>query len=306
MKSKAKVTLIIISIIAGAFLLTLSGCSFRKISRFKGIVYQNAVKSVPEQHLNIFAPEKHSKLCDVIIFVHGGNWNSGKKSHYNIIGGHWARKGIVYVVIDYPLSPAAGFEKMANATAKSVRWVKEHILAYGGNPDRIFISGHSAGGHLAALVSIDNSYFKQAGIDNPLAGTILIDAAGLDMHGYLTDEKLDEGHTYLRTFTSDPVVWKKATPLYHLHQNLPPMLIFRGGKTYPSIQVSNEKFIKALQDYAPETAYVIQEKKKHIPMVTQFFNPWNPRYDQIIEFMKKVKGKRPSSQPAADAQIGGQ
>ncbi|TLU98237.1 alpha/beta hydrolase [Dyadobacter luticola] len=288
MKAETRITLLILTIISAAFLLTISGCSFKRISRHKDITYQPAEKGISEQKLNIFAPKKHVTPHDVIIFVHGGNWNSGKKSQYNIIGNHWAKKGVVYVTIDYPLSPAAKYDEMARSTANAVKWVKDNIAQYGGNPERIFLSGHSAGGHLAALVSIDNQYFQDLKIENPLAGTILIDAAGLDMYGYLTDEKFQPGNTYLNTFTNNPDTWKKATPLYHLHKSMPPMIIYRGGKSYPSIISSNEKFKKALADFAPETPYHIQEKKKHVPMITQFFNPFNQRYGEILSWMRQV------------------
>ena len=291
MKSEARITLIIITILAGAILLTFSGCSFKRITKSKDIVYQPEKNGLEAQKLHIFAPRKKESLHDVIIFVHGGNWNSGKKSQYNIMASHWAKKGVVYVTIDYPLSPAAKYDAMAESTARSVKWVKENIEAYGGNPERIFLSGHSAGGHLAALISVDEQYFRNIGVENPLAGTILIDAAGLDMYGYLMEEKFTPGNTYLSTFSNDPQIWKKASPLYHLHQKMPAMLIYRGGKTYPSISKSNEKFIKALQVYAPETPYRIQLNKKHVPMITQFFNPWNRRYDEIMEFMAQTKSK---------------
>jgi acetyl esterase/lipase len=224
----------------------------------------------------------------VLVFIHGGNWNSGKKSQYNIIGNHWAKKSITYVIIDYPLSPQANYKDMAVVSAQAVKWVKENIAKYNGNPERIFVSGHSAGGHLAALISIDSQYFDDLNIKNPIAGTILIDAAGLDMYGYLLEEKLSGDHTYLKTFTKDPNIWKEATPLYHLHKDMPPMLIYRGGKTYDSILKSNEKFVKALDDYTPRTPYRIQKSKKHIPMITQYFTPWNKCYGEIIEFMEGV------------------
>jgi len=293
LKSEARITLIILSVVAGAVLLTLSGCSLKRINRSKNIVYSKS-KGKPEQQLNIFAPAKTDKPADVIVFIHGGNWNSGKKSQYSIIGNHWAKKGIVYVIIDYPLSPAADYKEMAIASAKSVKWVKENIGKYGGNPERIFISGHSAGGHLAALIAIDNQYFEDLGIKNPIIGTILIDAAGLDMYGYLEEEKFPKDHTYMKTFTADPKIWKEATPLYHLHKNMPPMLIYQGGKTYPSISKSNQKFITTLKDFAPETPFHIQKSKKHIPMITQYLNPWNKRYGEIIRFMEKAGDKADS------------
>lgn len=286
MKSEARITIIILLVTLCAFLLTFSGCSFKQISRSKDIVYQPADKTIPEQKLNIFAPKEHAQDKNVLIFIHGGNWNSGRKSQYNLMGSHWAKKDIVAVIIDYPLSPAADYKIMAEASARAVKWVKKNISKYGGNAQRIFVSGHSAGGHLAALISTNDQYFKNIGIENPIAGTILIDAAGLDMDGYLMEEKFEKGHTYLNTFTSDPDIWKKATPLYHLHKSMPPMLIYRGGKTYPSISKSNEKFIAALKDFAPDTPYRIQKNKKHVQMITQFFNPWNKRYGEIIEFIK--------------------
>lgn len=288
LKPEIRIALIILSFLAGVFLLTLSGCSFKRINRSKNIVYLRQSDKTDLQ-LNIFAPKEFKEPNNVLIFIHGGNWNSGKKSQYNLIGGHFARKGIVSVIIDYPLSLAADYKEMAIASAKSVKWVKENISKYGGNPDKIFISGHSAGGHLAGLISIDDSYFKELGIKNPIAGTILIDAAGLDMYGYLMEEKFAPGNTYLKTFTTDPKIWKEATPLYHLHKNMPPMLIYSGGKTYSSISKSNEKFVTALKEFAPETPYHILKSKKHIPMITQFLNPWNKRYEEIIGFMDRVK-----------------
>jgi len=286
--SRTRVTILILFIIIGASLLTLSGYAFIGSKAHKNITYAKASGKISAQQLNIFEPKNPKSPKDVLIFIHGGNWNSGKKSQYNLIGRNWTKKDIVSVVIDYPLSPEATYAEMAEYAAKSVKWVKENIINYGGNPDRIFISGHSAGGHLAALISIDDQYFKKAGIENPIKGLILIDAAGLDMYGYLMEENLPKENTYLKTFTANPKTWKDASPLYHLHKGMPPIKIYRGEKTYPSITTSNEKFIKALQEFAPETPYEILKNKKHIPMITQFFNPWNKHYKEIKQFMKRI------------------
>jgi acetyl esterase/lipase len=289
--SQTRVTIIIFLIVCAAMLLTLSGCTFIGNTAHKNIVYAKASGRIPDQQLNIFEPNKPDGPKDVLIFIHGGNWNSGKKSQYSLMGRNWTKKDIVYVIIDYPLSPLATYKQMAEYAARSVKWVKENIQHYGGNPDRIFISGHSAGGHLAALIAIDDQYFQKLGMKNPVKGLILIDAAGLDMYGYLLEENLSKDHTYLKTFTADQKTWKEASPLYHLHKGMPPMTIFRGEKTYPSIISSNEKFRKAMQEFAAETPYEILKNKKHIPMITQFFNPWNKHYNQIHSFMESVDSK---------------
>jgi dipeptidyl aminopeptidase/acylaminoacyl peptidase len=269
-------------------ILLFSSCAFKSVTRSKNITYLKAdsAKNTAAEKLNVFAPRKHKQLKDVLIFIHGGNWNSGKKSLYNFFGNRFARKGIVTVIIDYPLSPAAKYNEMAMASATAVKWVKENIAKYGGDPDKIFISGHSAGGHLAALISIDNDYFDTLGIKNPIKGTIFIDAAGLDMYGYLNTEALSSDNTYFTTFMHDPKIWKDASPMYHLHNGMPPILIYQGGRTYSSIAESNDRFLKAIKEYVPDQERHVLKGKKHIPMITQFFNPYNKRYKEIICFMK--------------------
>lgn len=217
--------------------------------------------------------------------MHGGSWNKGNKKLYSYFGSRLARKGIVAVIPDYPKSPAAGYNDMAEAIAAAVKWVKENITAYGGDSSRIFISGHSAGGHLAALVSIQKDYFEKEQIANPIKGIILIDAAGLDMYRYLKEENLPAGDSYLQTFSNDPATWKAASPIYFLHNEMPPMLIYQGGKTYPSISSSNERFTDSLKKYDVKFNYHVLPGKKHVAMITQFFNPYNKRYKEVISFM---------------------
>jgi acetyl esterase/lipase len=272
-------------------ILLVSGCAFKRVVRSRNITYLNAdpAEHKTGQQLSIFAPRKHTVPRDVFVFVHGGNWNSGNKSTYNFLGNRLARKGIVAVIIDYPLSPKANFVEMAKDAALSVRWVKNHIADYTGNPERIFVSGHSAGGHLAALITIRHEYFDTLGVENPIKGAILIDAAGLDMYGYLMKEKVYDHQTYMQTFTSNPVRWKEASPLYYLHAAMPPMLIYMGAKTYTSIAESNKKFVAALKAFVPVPDFHILKNKKHIAMISQFLNSGNPRYGEIIRFMQAQK-----------------
>lgn len=272
-------------------LFSLNSCAFKAINRNKNITYlpADSIAYKPLQKLDIFAPKKGTVLKEVLIFVHGGTWNSGRKEMYSFFGTRWARKDVVTVIVDYPKSPKAGYDEMAMDVALAAKWIKENIKVYGGDPDKIFISGHSAGGHLAALVGIKKEYFERVGMPNPLKGIILIDAAGLDMYGYLKSENFELGNTYLNTFSNDPKIWKEASPLYFLHSNMPAMLIYRGSKTYPSIVESNEKFVAAIKAFVPQANYTILNGKKHVPMITQFFNTSNKRYKEMKAFMDRAK-----------------
>jgi acetyl esterase/lipase len=266
----------------------MTSCSFRGVNRSKDITYleDQQITSVQEQSLNVFSPKRSKELNDVFVFIHGGNWNSGRKGIYSFFGNRMARKGVVTVIIDYPLSPEATYEEMALSSARAVSWIHENIQNYGGDPDKIFVSGHSAGGHLAALIAVRDEYFSSAGKVNPIKGAIMIDAAGLDMYGYLQERNYPDDNTYIKTFTNDPDTWKEASPMYHLYTGMPPFLIYRGGKTYNSIIKSNEKFVYTLDNYVDTVNYTVQEGKKHVPMITQFIWTWNSNYKEILEFME--------------------
>ena len=287
-------------LLATALLFGISGCTLQRITKSKDIVYReaNPATGTNAQHLNVFAPRAPSAPTEVLVFLYGGSWKSGKKELYSFLGKRFARRGITTVVIDYPLSPKAQYDEMATSAAQAVQWTKQHIDEHGGDPEKIFVSGHSAGGHLAALIALDNQYFDSLDTNNPVQGAILIDAAGLDMYGYLKEHEQDEDRKYLATFTKDPQQWKEATPLYHLHAHMPPLLIYQGEKTYPSIQKSTEAFVSALKNYVPDPDYRILPRKHHIPMITQFVFPWNTRYREMIRFMRSsgtVTGLTPSA-----------
>ncbi len=265
----------------------MSGCAFRRVTTTRDITYQpvNLSKGTEAQKLDVYAPKKTPERSPVLIFVHGGNWNSGNKNLYKFLGKRLARKKITAVIISYPLSPGANYQQMETAVRNAVQWTRQNIGSYGADANQLFLSGHSAGGHLAALVGLRQDTVAAQRL---VKGLVLIDAAGLDMHGYLHEAKFSAGHTYLKTFTADSTNWKDATPLFHFHQNMVPMLVYMGGKTYPSIQKSTARFLAEAKAFNPAPVYHLQKGKHHIPMILQFFWTWNPRYKQIKTFMQSV------------------
>ena len=262
-------------------LLLFSNCASKK---YKNISYLESNESKPS--LNIFVP-KNKKFTNnnVLIFVHGGNWNSGDKKLYSFLGRNFAKKGITTIVAGYTLSPTANYDEMATQIGKVVSWTKSNITNYNGNPNSIFLTGHSAGGHLIALVGTNPKYLKD---NSAIKGIILNDAAGLDMKHYLEEFPPTQQDDYLTTWTSNPENWKEASPIYFLNKNTAPFMIYTGSKTYESIKVSNERFLKELHKYQPNVTPIVLNKK-HIPMVLQYIFPWNNRYDEIINFMNENK-----------------
>lgn len=246
---------------------------------------QDYSDTLPEKMLNVFSPKSASGKNNVLIFIHGGSWDSGHKDLYGFLGRRMAVKGVVTAIINYPLSPEYKIDDMAYTSAKSIKWVKENISKYGGDPEKIFVSGHSAGGHLAALVTMKPDYVTSLGMTNPIKGAILIDAAGLDMYSYLRMKRYAPGTTYLKAFTNDSMKWKESSPIYFIDRNDPPLLILMGGKTLPGIISTTEDFLAEYEKYVPEPNFHLQKHKRHIPMILQFFNSYSKTYDWILSFM---------------------
>ena len=260
-------------------------CSSKKIT---DVSYLKSleVSTTDNPKLNVFIPRKSNvEQAAVLIFIHGGNWNSGRKGTYDLLGRNFANKSIITVIPDYTLSPNASYDTMTEQIAQVIIWCKENIHKYGGDPNQIFVSGHSAGGHLGALAVMNPKYKIDP---KSISGIILNDTAGLDMNNYLEGNPPTEKDNYLATWTSNPEKWKEASPIYFLNKNTPPFLIYVGDKTYNSIKVANSRFVSALNPFQPNVT-PIRLNKRHAPMVLQYFNPWSDRFDETIEFIKKQK-----------------
>lgn len=281
----------LIKVFLFCLLILLQGCAFQTISRSKNLTYLEAdsKQALPEKQLNVFAP-RGAKDLPVLIFIHGGSWKSGNKEIYDFLGSRLARKSVVTVVIDYPLAPGYQIQSMELAAVQAVIWTKNHISNYGGNPNQIFISGHSAGGHLAALLATKESNFLDSEMKNPLKGAILIDPGGLDMHWFLQETKgTDEGTKYFEAFTDDPEVWKATSPIYFLDGKNMPILIMEGEKTYPGIRLTIDRFRKEADGRGITIDYEYYKKKKHIQMITQFLWTNNRGYREVLNFMEVNK-----------------
>lgn len=264
-----------------------------KTERLKNIHYVPAAdKSFNSKRhtLDICRPENISKPLDVIVFVHGGSWNSGKKNTYRTMGKNFAGRDVLWININYRLSPEVQYKDMCLDVARAIKWVKDSIGNYGGNAERIFIAGHSAGGHLGALVAMNDKYFNALGMKNPIKGGIMIDAFCLDLVDFFTITSPKFSEMYYPIFTNNDVEWQEATPANYASRTRIPFITMVGGLTYPGIKIGAERFKRALENEGNTVESYVIDGKKHIPMITQFFlNKKNPYIETIMGFVKKVE-----------------
>ena len=118
----------------------------------------------PRQRLDIYVPDRVAN-APVILFFYGGTWQSGSKDDYLAFGEAFASQGFVVAIADYRLYPEVKFPAFLNDSAQAVRFVHDKIGAYGGDPNRIFLTGHSAGAYNAVMLASDLRYLMNAGAD---------------------------------------------------------------------------------------------------------------------------------------------
>ena len=104
-------------------------------------------------------------LKPVIVFFYGGAWDSGEKGSYLFVAEALTSRGYVVVIPDYRLYPEVIFPTYMDDAALAVKWTFDNIAQHGGDPDKVFVMGHSAGAQLAALVAYDGTYLDREGVD---------------------------------------------------------------------------------------------------------------------------------------------
>ena len=258
--------------------------------RTAGVAYVPATDpdfDAGRHRLDVYAPRKSAPtLRPVVVFLHGGSWNSGDKDSYRFIGRRLAQQGYVAVIVSYRLSPAVQVPAMADDCARAVLWTEQHAAEYGGDPARIYLLGHSAGGGLAALLATDDSLFSRRGQPrNPVRGVVLDDAAGLDMYSYLQKLEYEGDANYLIPFGPDPAVWRQTSALYYLRAGQPRFVIFLGGKTYPSITKVGHEFQQRLTQVGNPAELIVIPGRHHIPMVLQLYFGGNIIYRKLRELV---------------------
>jgi len=130
----------------------------------KDIAYYEGKDADSVRHkLDLYLP-KDQKHFPVLVFIHGGGWRKGSKGGFEKLGRTFAKHGIGKVVANYRLTPQVKHPEHVKDVARAFAWTHKNIGKYGGKPGQVFVSGHSAGGHLVALLATDSSYLKAEGL----------------------------------------------------------------------------------------------------------------------------------------------
>lgn len=201
---------------SAAFLAANLPTAFDAYEREAGLAYGPEAR----QQLDLYVPKVSSnEPRAVIVFIHGGSWATGSKGQYRFVGSSLAEKGFIAVLPNYRLSPAAKFPVFVEDAAQAVAWTLQNIEYYGGDPRRVFVMGHSAGAHIALLLTLDRRYLAAAGASaDDLRGTIGLSGP--------YDFKINTDR--LRSVFGSAPDPRQTQPIRFVRGDSPPLLLIHG------------------------------------------------------------------------------
>ena len=242
------------------------------------LTYYDGPDADPKKHkLDLYLP-KGKKDFPVVMFVHGGAWVFGDRKFFGVyegVGKMFARHGVGAAVISYRLSPGVKHPEHVKDVARAFAWVHKNIGDYGGRADQLFVCGHSAGGHLVALLATDESYLQAEGLS-------LKDVKGaMPMSGVYA---IPDGF-FNEAFGTDPAVRKKAGAINNVREGCPPFLIVCADKDFPFCELGSENFCKALKAKKVPAETLKIKDRDHLSLVGDTTKDDDPCAKALLDFI---------------------
>jgi acetyl esterase/lipase len=242
--------------------------------------------------LDIHAP-KGAKGSPVVIYVHGGYWKAGDKANKGHLPEFFCQRGFIFVTLNYRLAPAVKHPVLIQDVVRAAAWVHDHIAEHGGDAAQLFLTGHSAGAHLVALLGTDAKRLAEHG--KPLSilrGVIPLDSAAMDIRGVAANDRRADS-PYRAAFGDDPAAWADASPVVHAEgaKSLPPFqIVVAYGPAITNKKAGVDAFAAALRKNGTRAEIVDASSfREHQSLMTEFGAADDPVSAAVLEFIDSVR-----------------
>jgi acetyl esterase/lipase len=244
--------------------------------------------------LDVYSPPEGTGH-PVLFFVHGGGWQSYDKVLHAPVALKLLPEDVVVVIPDYTLHPEAGYEQMTREVAAALRWTLENIEAYGGDPGRVVVAGHSAGAHLAGLALMDPRFLEAYGHSvSEVCGFVGMSGV-YDVQAEYDFWQAKGSHPrVIEEVMGGQQNFGQASPLGYVRRDLPPILLIHGDrdKTVPfSIATA---FQAALEDVGAESELSVYAGQGHTDYLFAGLTEERSRLiAELAGFVGRCSGSRP-------------
>ncbi|MEX2026243.1 MAG: alpha/beta hydrolase [Pirellulaceae bacterium] len=245
-------------------LLLASSCLAAELNVHRDLPYVEPKEE--RRTLDVYAPAD-AKNLPVLVWIHGGGWRQGDKRAVQQKPPAFVDRGFVFVSVNYRFVPQVTVKEMTGDVARAIRWVHDHAGEYGGDGETIFVAGHSAGAHLAALVCTDHRYLEAEGLSlSLLKGCIPVDTAAYDIRKQVESvaaAQPSRAASYRSSF-GDAASQQDLSPVAHVvkDKSIPPFLILHVADR-PDSKAQSALLAKALEAAGVSAKVVAGEGKTH-------------------------------------------
>lgn len=257
---------------------------------------QAPAKKTSGQTIDLYGPvAKCETLRPVVLYIHGGGWRRGDKAMVGEKPRAFVERGYLLASANYRLHESVSPREQAADVGAAVKWLHDHGREYGGDPETIFLMGHSAGAHLVALVSTDERLLQACGLDlSAVRGVVLLDGAGYDVPKQMAAATLPRSkQLFSAAFGDDPSAQREASPVEHVKpgKQYPPFLIFHVGQRQNSREQS-ELLATKLREAGGQARTIHDPDKNHMTLNRELGQPQDKPTGTIFEFLESVLGGR--------------
>lgn len=240
----------------------------------------------PKQKLDLIVPAGRPGY-PTILFVHGGAWRDGDRKLYGGLGRRFAEAGVGMALASYRLSPEVKHPEHAKDVARAFAWLHANVAKHGGSAEKLFLMGHSAGGHLVSLLALDPSYLDELKVPPgsikgvvPMSGVYAVMALPPDGKGAL--KILPDA------FGSDPELCRRASPVTHVRNAACPFLVITETDDNLRVRPSMGLLKLAVQKEKVEGfEFVDAEGRDHFSIIVKMMGAGEDPYrERILDFVK--------------------
>jgi acetyl esterase/lipase len=249
------------------------------------------------QRFDLYLPAEARAPAPLVMFFYGGRWSEGAKETYRFIGATLAARGFVAVIPDYSLYPQARFPVFLEDAARALRFARDNAERYGADRSRIFLMGHSAGGHIAAMLAYDKRWLSAVGLSpsSDLAGFIGLAGA----YDFAIDSDV------LRGVFGAPDNAAASQPLRYVTRDAAPALLI-AGEADTTVRPRNTRALAAAIDAAGGEARVIYYPGVTHREIIGAFSPLlhfvAPVADDVMAF---IRANRARTNDTTERRVGG-
>jgi acetyl esterase/lipase len=225
-----------------------------------------AYGSDPRQMLDVYVPSNHPANAPVVIFFYGGSWQSGSRKDYLFVGEALAAKGIIVVIPDYRLAPQVAYPDILKDSAAATAWTFANLGKFGGNPNKVFISGHSAGGYNAAMLALDPEWLAPYGIATSRFAGLIGLAAPVNFLPITDDD--------LKPIFFWPNTPQSSMPINHVDGHEPPTLLLAAQNdrfVYP--ERNTEELAAKMRAAGDSVEVKIYDRVTHVTLIGAMARP---------------------------------